>query len=163
MKYSSHNSVRSHRVSLLLVLVLVPLTVLCIQLQLAAQQPSPGGQQASPVSSLPTADILESLEREQSALRTSLAGLSSRRELQSAQGEALLADARSSSKKPPRGCSVFVNFPSPTRSNNCKRCSRKVAGGLNSCRRGNQTGIFVRAQQSVVMSVPLTAVCSPML
>lgn len=89
MKYSRHNSVRSHRLSLVLVL----LTVLCIQSHLAAQQPSPGGQQASPVSSLPTADVLESLEREQSALRTSLAGLASRRELQSAQGEALLADA----------------------------------------------------------------------
>jgi dienelactone hydrolase len=74
-------------------LTLAALAALCNPSQLPAQQQSSAVAQAAPVSSVPPADVLASLEREQSALHSALAGLSSRRELQSAQGEALRADA----------------------------------------------------------------------
>lgn len=89
MQYSRHTPIFLRCVSL----VLVSLTGLCVQSRLAAQQQSSTAAQAPTAPSVPPADVLELLEREQSALRISLAGLSSRRELQSAQGEALLADA----------------------------------------------------------------------
>lgn len=68
--------------------------MLCLQLLPFAGQQPPAAAQTPPASAVPAADILAALENERAALRAALDALVTRTELQSAQGEALLADAR---------------------------------------------------------------------